>query len=465
MAMMTVVAKAIGRVMIAELNITPQGESLMLVFLPPSLYLFRYVKLITSPLGIEGEINDVRPSNSDPLEWYWEVGILWRPNLDLQIPSPKPMSLHHFAGPGTSNPSVQRTFQVTFDVPTRTESMFWYTGRMDRAGQLLRMKLHAHSSLLEEAMFFAASPEELGLVEQHGFSRSPPSLVVSSGEVGFKDSAMMREYIFSMLEESSERGKAKGLNDDEAPRIICHSLSAVEMIDGLPYDRSSPTSCDHWKWKRGRVFTVIAFNRWRGDPLGTSSASLPLSLPGQVNYWLSYDSMESPAVSHWEYSLHNRYADGGLSDALQVRGYQKIAEGLNGFTSPHFHDWTRTPHALIGYVILKALQHLVLSLLLLLLSLSYGLYLMYVVWIKMSRETRRQRKKTEGDMESEADREEDKDENLFWGSRGFLTSVVSGWLTETPISTSPSLEMKSRPHSSEPPIDEETQSLLQSVEE
>jgi hypothetical protein len=34
--------------------------------------------------------------------------------------------------------------------PCRYESIFWYTGRMQSKGDLLRMKIHAHNSVFEE---------------------------------------------------------------------------------------------------------------------------------------------------------------------------------------------------------------------------------------------------------------------------------------------------------------------------
>ena len=33
-----------------------------------------YGMLVTHPLGLEGELNDVRASNSEELVWYWEIG-------------------------------------------------------------------------------------------------------------------------------------------------------------------------------------------------------------------------------------------------------------------------------------------------------------------------------------------------------------------------------------------------------
>jgi hypothetical protein len=36
--------------------------------------LVRFAKLITKELGFEGELNDVRPAGSPPLEWYFQMG-------------------------------------------------------------------------------------------------------------------------------------------------------------------------------------------------------------------------------------------------------------------------------------------------------------------------------------------------------------------------------------------------------
>lgn len=41
-----------------------------------------YGKLITQPLGLEGDINDVRAPNSTVLEWYYQLGARWVPKLE-----------------------------------------------------------------------------------------------------------------------------------------------------------------------------------------------------------------------------------------------------------------------------------------------------------------------------------------------------------------------------------------------
>jgi hypothetical protein len=334
------------------------------------------------------------------------MGIQWVPYLVSQPASlPKPLSLQNYGGPGTYNSAVQRSYLITFEVPTDSESMFWYTGRMIRDGTLVRMKLHAHNTLFQESMFFAATPEELGLYEQHGFSRIPPSQAILPGEVGFENNERLKEYIFSSLERSQQgegdrQGEGGREEQGKVPRLICHSIGGIEVINGFAYDRRSPTSCDEWTWKEGEIFTVIGFNKWRGYPLGPHKPSLdpsqfPAHLAGHVGYWLSYDALQTPATSYWGYSLHNRYPDGGINDVLQIEGYQKVASGINGYTSPHFHDWSKTPHAVIAYIIFKGLQHVLLTLLFLSLLLCFGLSMIYNFWKKMTKETMRHKKDDE----------------------------------------------------------------------
>ena len=105
-----------------------------------------YGKLITFPLGLEGDINDARAPNSTVLEWYYQLAARWVPKLECSeypqpaddddskgepavvidnqppasadgkeqrqlkekvkravFPRPKAMSFHNYAGPGDLN--------------------------------------------------------------------------------------------------------------------------------------------------------------------------------------------------------------------------------------------------------------------------------------------------------------------------------------------------------------------------
>ena len=76
-----------------------------------------------------------------------------------------------------------------------------------------------------------------------------------------------------------------------------------------------------------------------------------------------------------------------IDDVLQMKGYQKLASRFNGYTSPHFHDWTKTPNSILGYVLFKAIQHFFITTFIIFLIFCYGLYLFYIFWKKMYHET------------------------------------------------------------------------------
>lgn len=49
-----------------------------------------YGKLITHPLGLEGDINDARAPNSTVLEWYYQLAARWVPKLECsEYPQPE----------------------------------------------------------------------------------------------------------------------------------------------------------------------------------------------------------------------------------------------------------------------------------------------------------------------------------------------------------------------------------------
>lgn len=72
----------------------------------------------------------------------------------------------------------------------------------------------------------------------------------------------------------------------------------MEHVDGFDWDRKEPTCCVPWDFVEGQVFTVLAFN----SPIKGSSPTSPkppLTYPGHIGYWLSYDTLENPERSHY----------------------------------------------------------------------------------------------------------------------------------------------------------------------
>ena len=93
-----------------------------------------YGKLVTIPMGLEGDLNDARAVDSPGLEWYYELGIRWVPNNEHTRRNIKPMHFHNFAGPGGFNFRDQKSFIFTYQAPTDHDSLFWYTGRIPYSG-------------------------------------------------------------------------------------------------------------------------------------------------------------------------------------------------------------------------------------------------------------------------------------------------------------------------------------------
>jgi hypothetical protein len=362
---------------------------------------------------MEGEINDVRAVGSEELEWYWIIGARylsqhnaysqihiiivsnicrWIPRVFVPdesgkaVPLLKSLSLLNLGGPGTYDPNVQKSFLFTFPTPTDHESLFWYTGRLKFGGSLKRMKVHAHNSVFQESIFFAASPEQLGLIEKNGFPQNTPHLTVNPTQIGYEDNAALKRFIIANLERSrrafdsiasaSKDGVVQNSGQcgfphppcrEYKPAVVCQVFGRVEVIDGFAFDRRSPTSCDPWEWSSGQVFTVVGFSKHRGYPLGPhlpDVKSIPPELAGHVGYWLMYDSAEEPQQSHWSYSMYNHDPDGMQENVMDMFGYQKFALLINGHSSPHYTDWTKTPHSMVAMIVYSALTHAFITLVL-----------------------------------------------------------------------------------------------------
>lgn len=141
-----------------------------------------HAKVLTTPLDLEGEINDVRAPDSEPMTWWYQIVVRWLPKTDKL----KALSQTFRVGPGLMNYRDQRNNVLVFPVQTNAESVYWYSGRMERDGRLARNKLHAHNTMFERSFFFRAEPQELGLLAKPAFwpnvSWNPRLL----SEVGFQ---------------------------------------------------------------------------------------------------------------------------------------------------------------------------------------------------------------------------------------------------------------------------------------
>ena len=161
-----------------------------------------YGKLVTIPIGLEGDINDVRAPNSDVLEWYYEFGIRWIPNNEETRKTIKPMHFHNFAGPGDFKVNDQKPYIFTYQAPTDHDSLFWYSGRMPYDGKMLRNKGHIHNKITKEALFFAASPNEIGLIND--LVPKQPYLTVDINKAGYNSLDALKSQLLKNVESAGK---------------------------------------------------------------------------------------------------------------------------------------------------------------------------------------------------------------------------------------------------------------------
>lgn len=282
------------------------------------------------------------------------------------------MSLHNLAGPGTYDTRIQKSLLVTFPTPTKYESVFWYTGRMNEPGTLLRNKIHAHNTVFQEALFFAASPDDLGMTVEHGFAKEEPHIPLPPSAFGMTTNAEVKAYILENLKKSQSAfdvshpapepncGFPNAACKVNRPDVVCQVFTDLEVIDGFAYDRRQPTCCSPWTWEGGQVFTVVGFNKHQGYPIGPHKPNMediPEVLPGHVGWWLSYERLAQPAMSMWGYSLYNHYPEGGLASLATIDPFQRIAIFLNGYTSPHYNDWRYVPYSGVSMLVILIVRN------------------------------------------------------------------------------------------------------------
>ncbi len=139
----------------------------------------------------------------------------------------------------------QSSYIFTFQAPTAEESIFWYSGRMHHTGEMLRNKQHAHNLIYKESIFFAASPEELGLTAKNKLVPTHPYQTLKTADTNFKTNEEIKAFILNNLKNAQkDHGAAanvqgspslrqlKGVEKSKNPRAICQAVSQVETIMG-----------------------------------------------------------------------------------------------------------------------------------------------------------------------------------------------------------------------------------------
>jgi len=223
-----------------------------------------YAKVVTTPLDLEGEINDVRAPSSEPLVWWYQVALRWFPKAAGRF---RPLSQHFIVGPGEHNVEDQRNNVFVFPVNTRTQSVYWYSGRMEYDAVMVRNKLHSHNTMYDRSFFFRATPQDLGL-DDPKFLPAVSSTPLLLNRLGFATFDALEAFLFQNLGRAAggwQCPAADGTCQDRRPQLICQSwVSNEEFVDWASarpfvYDRRAPCCCRPWRIHKGEVFTVVAF--------------------------------------------------------------------------------------------------------------------------------------------------------------------------------------------------------------
>ena len=165
-----------------------------------------YGKLITTPLQVEGDMNDVRACNSEPYEYYYQIGARWVPKVaaDGTVSPLKPINFFNFIGPGNVVFNDQSSLIVTFQVPTAFDSIYWYAGRMPHGGDMLRNKMHVHNKVFKEYILVKATPAELGLTKENDLIPEKAYKTIALSDTPFSTLDEAKSFVLGNLKKSAE---------------------------------------------------------------------------------------------------------------------------------------------------------------------------------------------------------------------------------------------------------------------
>jgi hypothetical protein len=205
------------------------------------------------------------------ITWYYEIATLWKP-ADKSI---LPISTLDLAGPPNIIFDHQLTKSGTQPTPTDEECLVQYSGSIpdDLSGELVKMKLHAHSAIYHSSMFLLGTYGDFGLddpmfVPQNSYA---PLRIIS--ELGFQSIEHLAKFVLANMKISQEkfdkdcikRRSTSGFCSRPRPDLICTGTvnSEEAEFNGRTYsfDRRPSTWCKEWSIKGGQQFVALGFSK------------------------------------------------------------------------------------------------------------------------------------------------------------------------------------------------------------
>ncbi|EGB03132.1 hypothetical protein AURANDRAFT_68273 [Aureococcus anophagefferens] len=213
-----------------------------------------YARHLTEPIDLEGEINDVRPRGSAPMEWYLNVGVLWQYKDDSEAFIQLISSALWAGVPGRQDLYNQQTYVNTFPAPIDFDSFAWGNMKMPFNGELVRNKIHSHMTSFYKMVMVVGDVSRI-IPE----STLRPSAFVADISPSWRFSTTARnvaDYGHSSSQAMFQSYYGTIL-DEEKLDLICVSESDLAEVDGYIYDRKPITRCKNWVFNQGDdVFTL-----------------------------------------------------------------------------------------------------------------------------------------------------------------------------------------------------------------
>lgn len=235
-------------------------------------------KLFVKPFSTNFELNDMRPSGSPPMTWYFQISLRVRP---ARSDSCSPTSLHVFSGPGPLCMGAQSCTVTTMQVPASQESFSYYTSHMPHDGRLVRLKYHGHSYIFRRALLFRGTPAQLGLegaawqgtrqwtafpsvplqmLQTLLFGAAPrdPALA-NAGWQGTRPWAPIPTEPFGGNAELRLRLLREARKNAGNDSVICDVEAREEESAGVIVDRAPRVACAPWSFRQGDQVTGVSF--------------------------------------------------------------------------------------------------------------------------------------------------------------------------------------------------------------
>lgn len=272
--------------------------------------------LKAAPLFIRGAlVNDVRPADSPPLNWYF--------NLTIEFVDPKLAAAQRLKPVALLNVHHANRKDSTFgtmDVPTGIASFATYEGTWDASrtivgdavGQKTLSWHHSHGEMFQYGFLIAASAAELGLHNpaiRHSLTGCDSA---STSEAGFGNNEQLLLYLSGVCPECFS------LNAPNS-RLLCRVNASRAFVAPYFFDRRGQIECSapQLKVEKGAPFTSISFFAPKAEPYSPGPIPRkPGIYPMHTSWYLYY---------HFEEAMNETTANSRGQEALvQDAGRQRL---------------------------------------------------------------------------------------------------------------------------------------------